>query len=292
MKKRKERKSLKVKMLSGFTTLLLLVAVVCGLFFTLQSLSTGYVSFGGMSVFRVITGSMEPRIPVGSLLLSKRTDIENIAVSDVVCFKSKEFGGKNIIITHRVTGIYETPDGQILLQTKGDANLIADTSEVTEENLIGRVVWHTGDGSKMAKIMRFLTSDFGFLACIILPVILIAIWVFNSSIKSMRKAIKDVEKQLDEREAERTEAAAITAEEYDEIYQKVREEIRKELEQNAEEAVEQTQESVGQVENGNSQSLDEAEGISPASTTEEPSSDRMVQETEEPSDSSADEENT
>ena len=269
MKKGKKRKSLKVKMLSGFTTLLLVVAVACGLFFTLQSLSTGYVSFGGRSVFRVVTGSMEPQIPVGSLLMSKKTDIANIAVDDIVCFRSKEFGGKNIIITHRVTGIHETPDGQIFLQTKGDANLTADTREVTEENLVGRVVWHTGDGSKMAKIMRFLTSDFGFLACIILPVILIAIWVFNSSIKSIKKAIKDVEKQLDEKQAEAPEEEILTAEEYDEMYRKLTEEIRKELEQNAEEAVKQTQESVEQAEDSSSQSLDEAEGNTPASTTEE-----------------------
>lgn len=269
MKKQKGRKSLKVRILSGFTTLLLLVAVVCGLFFTLQSLSTGYVSFGGMSVFRVITGSMEPQIPVGSLLLSKKTDIESIVVGDVICYKSKEFGGKNIIITHRVTEVYETPDRQIFLQTKGDANLTADTSEVTEDNLIGRVVWHTGDGSKMAKIVHFLTSDFGFLACIILPVIVIAIWIFNSSIKSMRRAIKEVEKELEEKKAENSNSSAITAEEYNEMYQKLTEEIRKELEQDAEGSIEQTQESVEQAESSNTKSLDEVEEISPASTDEE-----------------------
>ena len=38
----------------------------------------GYVSVGGFSLFRVVTGSMEPTISTGSLIISKNEDINNI----------------------------------------------------------------------------------------------------------------------------------------------------------------------------------------------------------------------
>lgn len=234
------KKNLKLKLISGFTTLLLIITVVACLFFTLQSLSKGYVSVGGTSLFRVVTGSMEPKIPTGSLLISKDCDIEKISVDDIVCYRSSSDGQRGMIITHRVIGIYKLSDGSTVLQAKGDANLTADNEFVTQKNLIGRVVWHTGDGSKMAKVIDFLTSDFGFLACVILPVILIAVWIFKDAIKSMKKAISEAEEQLNEN-SENTPKADISEAEYKALYEKIEEELRKELKQDAEIAMEQNE---------------------------------------------------
>lgn len=227
------KKKLKLKLISGFTTLILILAVVACLFFTLQSLSLGYVSIGGTSLFRVVTGSMEPQIPIGSLLVSKNCDIDTVDIDDIVCYRSTGDGKRGVIITHRITEIYKLPDGSTALQAKGDANLTADSELVTQKNLIGQVVWHTGDGSKMATVVNFLTSDFGFLACIILPVILVALWIFKDAVKSMKKAISDAEEQL-KKESDNDPKTNISKEEYQELYNKIEEELRKELEQNAE----------------------------------------------------------
>lgn len=235
----KMKTGIKIRLISGFTTLLLIISIVSCLFFTLQSLSVGYVSLGGTSLFRVVTGSMEPAISIGSLLVSKKTDINTIDIDDIVCFRSKEQGIRGMIITHRVIDTYETPDGNLVLQTKGDANLTADIDYVSQDNLIGRVIWHTGDGSNMARIINFLTSDFGFIACIILPVILIAVWIFRDAIKNMKKAIADAESKLNSVNEEPN--SLISKEEYKDLYNKIQEEVRKELEQNAEENVEQSQ---------------------------------------------------
>lgn len=240
MKSQKKMKTaLKFRMISGFSTLVLVIAIAVCLFFTLQSLSLGYVSFGGTSMFRVVTGSMEPEIPVGSLLVSKKADVKTISVDDIVCFRSKEQSVRGIIITHRVIEIFTTPDGSTVLQTKGDANLTADVNVVTQDNLIGRVVWHTGDGSTMAKVINFVTSDFGFLACIILPVVLIAVWIFKDAIKSMKKAISDAESMLKENQVKSAEMSdvSISKEEYEALYNKIEQEVRKELEQDAEKSV-------------------------------------------------------
>ncbi len=235
----KMKTGIKIRLISGFTTLLLIFSIAGCLFLTLQSLSKGYVSLGGTSLFRVVTGSMEPAIPVGSLLVSKKTDIKTIDVNDIVCFHSEEQSIRGMIITHRVINTYKTPNGNLVLQTKGDANLTADIDYVSQDNLIGRVIWHTGDGSNMARILNFLTSDFGFIACIILPVILIAVWIFRDAIKNMKKVIADAEAKLNSVNKETN--SLISKEEYNEIYNKIKEEVRKELEQNAEGFVEQSQ---------------------------------------------------
>lgn len=182
---------------------------------------------------------MEPTIPVGAILVSKKTDIQTIDVDDIVCFRSKEQSSRGIIITHRVIETYKAPDGSFVLQTKGDANLTSDVDYVSQDNLIGKVVWHTGDGSKMARVINFLTSDFGFIACIVLPVILIAIWIFRDAIKSVRSAIIAAENKLNS--ANKETDYSLSKEEYDEMYKRIKEEMRKELEQNAEGFIEQNQ---------------------------------------------------
>ncbi len=229
---KKIQRRLNLRLVSGFTTLLLIVTVALCLFFTLQSLSAGYVSIFGTSVFRVVTGSMEPEIPVGALLIAKQVEMGEIQERDIICYRSNEPGLGPAIITHRVVAVYQMPDGSIALQTKGDANPTADPNPVTEKQIIGRVTNYTGDGSKMAELIRFLTSDFGFLACIILPVILIAGWIFRDAIKGMKEAIAAAKKELDAQDG--APKPALSEQEYAEIYQKVEEELRKEMEQDVE----------------------------------------------------------
>lgn len=222
----------RIRWVSLGATLLLFVAVAICLSVVLNSLSAGYVMIGGKSVFRVVTGSMEPEIPVGALLLAEREDITNIRKGDVVCFRSQQPGMLGMIITHRVVEVYQAPDGSPLLQTKGDANLSVDADYVTEANLIGRVAWHTGDGSKMAAIVTFLTGDIGFLACIVLPVLLIAVWIFRDAIKSLKKEIRAAEQAMKE-QATDSSVPVLTEEEYAALYKQVADEVRKELKQDA-----------------------------------------------------------
>ncbi len=213
-------------MISGFTTLLLIVAIAGCMFFTLQSLSKGYVSVGGFSVFRVVTGSMEPTIAKGAMIISKKQNISTIKTNDIICFRTNDKTLGHATITHRVINVFTNPDGSVMLQTKGDANPTADASFVSEKQLIGRVIKYTGDDSKMSEIIRFLTGDFGFIACILLPVIIIAAWIFKDAVKSMKSAIDDMKSQL-----EKTPKSTISDEEYQDIYKKIQNEVRKELEQ-------------------------------------------------------------
>lgn len=232
-KSQKKPHRYKARIISGFTTLLLLVAVVCCLYIVLQSMSAGYVKVGGASLFRVVTGSMEPSIPEGTVLLAQETDIRKIRENDVVCFISENPGSEGLVVTHRVTKVRQFPDGTPFLMTKGDSNPTEDIAPVTQSNLIGRVTWHTGDGSSMAMIVNFITSKVGFIACIVLPVLLIAVWVFRDAAKNLKKEIQQVEERLQQQEKQKREKA-MSAAEYEAMYERIKNEVRKEMEQHAE----------------------------------------------------------
>ena len=81
----------KDKIANGVASLMLVIAVVLCITVIAQVLSTGYVTIFGRSLFRVVTGSMEPTISTGALLVSKEAEIDEIELNDIICFSSKEY---------------------------------------------------------------------------------------------------------------------------------------------------------------------------------------------------------
>ena len=87
----------------------------------------------GIEPFVVISGSMEPAIPVGSLsFVNKHVKYENIKENDVIAFTL----GTGDKVTHRVVKI--TEDG---IETKGDANSASDGVSTTKANFIGKNIF-------------------------------------------------------------------------------------------------------------------------------------------------------
>ena len=88
----------------------------------------------GIQVFSVISGSMEPEYPVGSLIYVKDVDPSEIEVNDVITYILPN----DMPSTHRVIAIDEENQ---LFYTKGDANKVEDGAPVHFENLIGTPVF-------------------------------------------------------------------------------------------------------------------------------------------------------
>lgn len=80
------------------------------------------------SAYFIKTGSMEPSIKTGALVLIDEKSEPNL--KDIFAYKK---GGVTVI--HRI--IEETDDGYVF---KGDANLSADSCTVLKSDLIGKVV--------------------------------------------------------------------------------------------------------------------------------------------------------
>ena len=91
----------------------------------------------GLKAMSVLTGSMDPAIPQGSLIVIKREPISQLKSGDVVTYINPS--NPKQTITHRVVEIKS--NGLPTLITKGDANQVAD-KEIMGGNVVGKVIWH------------------------------------------------------------------------------------------------------------------------------------------------------
>ncbi|MFV0429100.1 MAG: signal peptidase I [Arachnia sp.] len=79
---------------------------------------------GGAAPYTLISGSMAPQYPAGTLVVVRPVDPADISVGDVVTVQLDS--GKEAVVTHRVVEIQHRADGELQFVTKGDANDIPD----------------------------------------------------------------------------------------------------------------------------------------------------------------------
>jgi len=95
---------------------------------------------GGMP-YTILTGSMAPGLPPGTLVVVKPADPAEIRIGDVVTYQLES--GHPAVVTHRVVErIIDTRSGDLLFVTKGDANDTADAVPVMPVQLKG-TVWYS-----------------------------------------------------------------------------------------------------------------------------------------------------
>ena len=85
----------------------------------------------GVEAYAVLSGSMEPTYPTGSLIYVKPVSPEAIREGDPITFVLNE---DLVVATHRVVTVDEENRSFI---TKGDANDAVDGAPVRFENLLG-----------------------------------------------------------------------------------------------------------------------------------------------------------
>lgn len=86
--------------------------------------------YGPLSLQTVMSGSMEPTIPAGSLVIVKKAPLETIVNGDIITFPQ----GASLV-THRVINVAADS-----VMTQGDNNNTADAEPVTA--VLGKVVMH------------------------------------------------------------------------------------------------------------------------------------------------------
>ncbi len=90
--------------------------------------------------YSVLTSSMRPDYPPGSLVVVKPKPASEITVGDVITYQIRS--GQPGVVTHRVTAIEDGPDGQPRFTTRGDANGVADDDEVRPVQVRG-ALWYS-----------------------------------------------------------------------------------------------------------------------------------------------------
>ena len=97
------------------------------------------VQLFGIKPYTVLSGSMEPEYPVGSLIYVKPVDPLTLKEKDPITFLLNE----STVATHRIIEVI--PDDEdptvVRFRTKGDNNKEADSDPVHSKNVIGKPVF-------------------------------------------------------------------------------------------------------------------------------------------------------
>ena len=115
----------------------------------------------GWRVDAVFSGSMEPEINVGSVLVTRPVDSKAIKVGDIITFDSPT---SEIPITHRVVSVAE--GSELHFQTRGDANEDIDPAMVPARNVVGKVYFHV---PYFGYLSQFVKTPLGFILLLCVP---------------------------------------------------------------------------------------------------------------------------
>lgn len=127
------------------------------------------VNVFGRSLLTVVTGSMEPSLHTGDYIYVKKVPADELEVGDVITFRSEESDVSGKLVTHRIIEI--TPEGDFI--TKGDANTIADSKRIRQDQIIGK---YTGKAKFFKWINSFADRRKLLLILVIIPMTLIALY--------------------------------------------------------------------------------------------------------------------
>lgn len=87
-----------------------------------------------LKMYTVLSGSMEPTIPTGSLVFALDVKPEELVVEDILMFNPRETN----MVMHRIVDIVETENGREFI-TRGDANNVNDPVPIYPQEVKGRV---------------------------------------------------------------------------------------------------------------------------------------------------------
>jgi signal peptidase I len=89
----------------------------------------------GATPYVILTGSMQPEMPPGTLVVAKPVDPEDLGTGAVVTYQLTS--GDPTVVTHRVTSLGMSSTGEHRFTTQGDANNAADASPVRPVQIMG-----------------------------------------------------------------------------------------------------------------------------------------------------------
>ena len=156
----------------------------------------------GVRFFAVTSGSMEPTIPTGSMLLVDTKPTSEIAEGDIITYqKTNPNSSEPSIVTHRIDSIehterqreYSDPEiedkdaGTVQVyefKTKGDANQDPDNYTVLPGEILGVYQWHV---PKVGYLINHIQSPKGFISFVIIPAMILIIWESVSLILNIRE---------------------------------------------------------------------------------------------------------
>ncbi len=190
------------KVAGWILTALLVLALIFAVILVVQVKSSNMPFIFGYATFYVVSGSMEPTIHVGEVILIERVNSpDELKKGDIITFHGKGGSLEGKIVTHRIVsdGVV---DGKIT--TCGDANHGIADEPITYNDVIGRYV---RTSAVLTTAYAVFTSKYGFLFIVFIPLIILLI----VQIVNFRRACRmDKDGKLpEEKSAEEIKAEAV-----------------------------------------------------------------------------------
>ena len=136
----------------------------------------------------IVSGSMEPIIKIKDAIITRRIDnADEIAVGDVITYRSMDEAFYGILITHRVVDI-RNENGKTIYVMKGDNNETVDRSPIEFGQITGKVIMRV---PKIGYIKYFLVSSYGWIIAIVVPSFGIIAYDILKLIKNIKGDNKD-----------------------------------------------------------------------------------------------------
>lgn len=132
---------------------------------------------GNYKIMTVISGSMEPAIKMGSVVMVKPA--EDYRAGDIITFQRRE---ERDSTTHRIIET-RVAGGESVYTTQGDANNAPDIKEVRKSEVLGRVLVSV---PYLGYLVAFAQKPIGFLLIIVVP----AAVIIGDEIKKIYAEIK------------------------------------------------------------------------------------------------------
>ncbi|MBB6403779.1 signal peptidase I [Arthrobacter sp. AZCC_0090] len=183
-----------VRVYGAFRSTVLTLGAILGV---ASILTFGVSLLFGVRPLVVVSGSMEPTIPVGSVVFSAQTAAGEIQEGTVVTVDRPRNLG---LVTHRLVKSVETAPDTYEYTLKGDANSKEDP-EPYKVKTVGKYVWHV---VALGYLAEFLQSRNGTVIAIGASLALIALFILDPA-------------RLTNRSAGRRRATAMTDEGEDQI---------------------------------------------------------------------------
>ena len=139
----------------------------------------------GWGVDTVLSGSMEPELKVGGVVVTRPVEPEEIKVGDILTFYSP-LGEQ--LTSHRVIEIKE--GSQLHFQTKGDANEAPDPFVVPAQNVVGKICFHIPYFGYFSQAVK---TRLGFLLALGIPALIIIVMELRNIWQAM--TVDEVEKK-------------------------------------------------------------------------------------------------
>jgi len=132
-------------------------------------------------LYSVMSGSMQPTIPVGAVVVVKPQSSYNIG--DIITFKPVGAKTKSETVTHRIKDIKIIND-QNTYVTKGDANSVDDQNLVREDDIIGKELFSV---ALVGYVLGYVKTLPGLFILIVIPAVII---IYDELHKVRRELVK------------------------------------------------------------------------------------------------------